>query len=115
MNRRRRLIAAIAAAVTLTAATSAQEAPITSVPPDPSLPAFQGHAFKADPLPPGKVTVPPQNPHMAANPGSNVHNDTWMTDAYQIPGPLGRSLEATSEGGSSAICVSLAFDSHGRI
>ena len=26
-----------------------------------------------------------------ANPFSNIHNDTWMTDAYQRTGPLGRS------------------------
>ena len=32
---------------------------------------------------------------MAANPNSNIHNDTWMTDAYSRRGPLGNSPVAT--------------------
>jgi hypothetical protein len=29
---------------------------------------------------------------MAHNPNSNIHNDTWMTDAYQRRGPTGPKL-----------------------
>jgi hypothetical protein len=52
---------------------------------------------------------------MAKNPNNNIHNDTWMTDAYSRRGPLGRSLVASSEGKPPALCGSLAFDRRGRI
>ncbi len=52
---------------------------------------------------------------MAANPNSNIHNDTWMTDAYNRPGPLGNNLVATSGSLPPSLCGSLTFDSKGRI
>jgi hypothetical protein len=97
------------------AAASAAAAPIESTGPDPSLPSFQGHAAKARPLPPSKVTHAPRIPFMAAGSNGNVHNDAWMTDAYDRRGPLGRSLRTTSDQQRAGICVSIAFDSHGRI
>src|SRR3954470_17744957 len=104
------------AIVTLCAATAtAAASPIESTGPAPSLPAFQGHAARARPLPASKVTHAPENPFMAAGSNGNVHNDTWMTDAYNRPGPLGRSLQTSSEKGRAGICVSIAFDSHRRI
>ena len=33
---------------------------------------------------------PPQHPFMAANPGSNIHDDAYMTDTYRGSGPLAR-------------------------
>jgi len=101
--------------VVCTAAATAAAAPIESTGPAPSLPAFQGSAATARPLPPSKVTHAPQNPFMAVGSNGNVHNDTWMTDAYNRPAPLGRSLQTSSEKGRAGICVSIAFDSHGRI
>ena len=91
--------------------------PIVSVPvPPPSLPAFQGAASIAPPLPASETTFAPQNRFMAPNPNSNIHNDTWMTDAYPTRGgPRGRSLVARSSAASPAVCGSLAFDSRGRI
>lgn len=91
--------------------------PIVSVPvPPPSLPAFQGSASPGVSLAPGKTTFAPQNPFMAPNPFSNIHNDAWMTDSYPAtPGPLGKSLNPTSEAKSPAVCGSLAFDSRSRI
>ena len=50
-----------------------------------------------------------------ANPVSNIHNDTWMTDAYQHAGPLGRNLQATSGAHAPSLCGSLAFDKAGHI
>jgi hypothetical protein len=95
---------------------AATAAPIASAPPAPSLPAFQGSASTAAPLPPDKTTVAPQNPFMAPDPNSNIHNDAWMTDAYPTrPGPLGINPTATSEAKPLAVCGSLAFDSRGRI
>ena len=48
---------------------------------------------------------------MATNPNSNIHNDTWMTDAYQRRGPLGNALVTQSEAKPPSLCGSLAFDS----
>jgi hypothetical protein len=112
-------VAACASALSLgvPGAASAIPVPIVSVPiPPPSLPAFDGAASTAPPLPASKTTFAPQNPFMAPNPNSNIHNDTWMTDSYATRGgPLGRSLVATSEAKPPAVCGSLAFDSRGRI
>ena len=78
----------------------------------PSLPNFTGKAATAHKV---KPAHPPQNPFMADNPNSNIHNDTWMTDAYNRKGPLGNDLLASSEAKSPSLCGSLAFDSKGRI
>lgn len=110
------LVALVGAAVLvwlLSEATSASAAPIQSLGPAPSLPAFQGSAATAHHT--RQVTNPPQNPFMAENPSSNIHNDTWMTDAYHRFGPLGESLVASSFANTPSLCGSLAFDSRNRI
>jgi outer membrane protein assembly factor BamB len=66
----------------------------------------------AAPMP---ATHAPQNPFMARNPDSNIHNDTWMTDAYQRSGPLGRNLQTKTGAHAPSLCGSLAFDKAGRI
>ena len=106
-------VAAIATVALAAGAGSASGASIPSVPPAPSLPAFSGHAFKPKPV--RHPTEPPQNPFLAKDPNSNIHNDTWMTDAYGRPGPLGSSLQATSEKKPLALCGSLTFDTHGQL
>ncbi len=94
-------------------AASASAAPIISLGVS-SLPDYQGHA--AEPHRIRHVPRPEQNPFTAPNPSSNIHNDTWMTDAYRRSGPLGDSPLSTSQGSTrSALCGSLAFDSAGRI
>ena len=103
-------VATFAALAVLVPAASA--APINSLG-LPSLPPFAGAPAKAKKI--ADPTIAPQNPFMAKNPNSNIHNDTWMTDAYQRKGPLGNSLVARSEGKPPALCGSLAFDSRGRI
>jgi hypothetical protein len=60
-------------------------------------------------------TRPPQNPYLAPNPNSNIHNDTWMTDAYQRAGPAGRRLVTSFGSYPPSLCGSLAFDRKGRI
>src|SRR5436190_1480180 len=112
MARALAVMSAAAAVMALTAA-GASALPIPSVPPAPSLPAFQGHASKGKPA--RHRTKPPQNPFLAKNPNSNIHNDTWMTDAYNRPGPLGSDLQATSEGMRPAVCGSIAFDTHWQL
>jgi hypothetical protein len=58
---------------------------------------------------------PPQNPYLAENPKSNIHNDTWMTDTYAIGGPRGRDLRTSLGALPASICGSLTFDRRGRI
>ena len=59
------------------------------------------------------ATRAPQNPFLARDPRSNIHNDTWMTDAYRWRGPLGRSPRAFSGAMPPALCGSLTFHSRG--
>lgn len=70
------------------------------------------------------MLAPPQNPHLAPNPFSNVHNDAWLTDTARIMGPSGRDLVVTSNRLADARrdptsaffdCGALTFDRHGRI
>ena len=89
-------------------AAGATAAPIVSVPPAPSLPDFSGKAFKATPV--KGATKAPQNPYMAKNQKSNIHNDTWMSGTYSWPGPLGRNLVASSGASANSICSTIAFD-----
>jgi hypothetical protein len=57
----------------------------------------------------------PQNPYFAANPGNNIHNDTWMTDAYARGGPTGKSPVTSTGNQPASLCGSLTFDKAGRI
>jgi hypothetical protein len=77
-----------------------------------TLPRYQGAPATAEQL---VHTRAPHNPFMAPNPRSNIHNDTWMTDAYRWAGPLGRSPEAISEAMPPALCGSLTFHSRGYL
>jgi hypothetical protein len=78
----------------------------------PLFPHYQGAAAVPHQL---KHTRAPQNPFMARNPRNNIHNDTWMTDAYAWAGPIGRSPAATSNAMPPALCGSLTFHTHGYI
>jgi hypothetical protein len=101
----------LAAALATAVAGSAAAAPIPDAAPTTLPPATGGPATATA----FTATHAPQNPFMADNPGNNLHNDAWMTDAYNGPGPLGRDLQPASGAMSSALCGSLAFDSKGRI
>ncbi len=52
------------------------------------LPEYIGAPAKPHPLPPANV---PQNPFLAPNQFNYVHNDPWMSDTYEVAGPLGRN------------------------
>ena len=106
-------------------AVSARAAAVTPIPTEaPStLPEFIGEPAdaQAQPIPPARV---PQNPFLAPNPFSYVHNDSWMSDTYDIAGPLGREpvvrtstlADARSYPDSYLFgCAGSAFDSHGRL
>jgi hypothetical protein len=103
--------AAVALLLLAALAPAASADPIADPAPT-TLPQALGAAATATAFP---ATTAPQNPFMATNPNNNLHDDTWMTDAYNRTGPLGADLQATSGAMPPALCGSLAFDTHGRI
>jgi hypothetical protein len=107
-----RLAASFAFVALVALPSSAAAGPIPPGPPT-SLPAFSGTAATPAPVP--DPTIAPQNPFMARNPNNNIHNDTWMTDAYQRSGPLGRSPRTRSGALPASLCGSLTFDRRGQI
>lgn len=55
--------------------------------------------FIAKPAAAQRVEVPPpspQHPFMTRNPWSNIHNDAYMSDTYETPGPLGAGMTRRS-------------------
>ena len=62
---------------------------VGEIPPGPEtdLPDYIGQPAVAKPLPNLGV---PQNPNLAPDPFSIAHSDIWMSDAADLPGPLGR-------------------------
>src|SRR5262245_7989295 len=57
----------------------------------------------------------PQNPYFAPNPNNNIHDDTWMTDAYSRGGPSGKRLVTNLGMQPPSLCGSITFDKKGRI
>ncbi|MEI7625218.1 MAG: hypothetical protein WCK06_03635 [Actinomycetota bacterium] len=101
-----------AVAPTVASARAAAATPIPSGVPT-SLQAVQGAPATAHVV--SDPTIVPQNPFFAANGRSNLHNDSWMTDAYQISGPLGRASVTLSNQIGPSLCGSIAFDKRGRL
>lgn len=52
---------------------------------------------------------------MAPNGKSNMHDNAYMTDTYEVAGPVGNSTEVVSTYRGFAECATVAFDSKGRI
>ena len=93
--------------------TSAAPGGVVPIPNDP-LPG--GPAYLGAPAVPRRIDAqrPPQHPFLAPDPGSNIHNDAYQTDAYAGPGPLGISPSVRSTL-QFAECASLTFDRRGRL
>jgi hypothetical protein len=106
--------AALAAVVVVGLALGAVPAGADPIAPGPatSLPTATGGPVRTQPV---RATRVPQNPGLARNPRSNIHDDTWMTDSYPFSGPLGRASVLGSGAMPPAVCGSLAFDRRGRI
>src|SRR5881275_3021562 len=100
---------AVAAAAFATGPAALAAQPIPEGPN--SLPGFVGKPATPSPI---FAPDPPRHPHMAPNGRSNIHNDAYMTDTYQGPGPLGKGVTRTSVFLSHE-CASLTFDSKNRI
>ena len=109
------LLAPLAAAAL---ASDSAQAQIPGVPPIPipGNPLGDSPKFQGSPATPNPVTgidAPPQHPFMAPNERSNIHNDAYQTDVYEVAGPLGDGAEVSTLFAHE--CASIAFDSGGRI
>lgn len=117
MTHRSRRVAAMILVLSLAAWASGVAAsglPAPPVPGDPlagGVPAYEGEP--ANPRPLNSFPVP-QHPFMAPNGTSNIHNDAYQTDAYTVPGPLGRNVRVRSAF-LAAECASLGFDREGHV
>src|SRR5579875_2745860 len=115
---RRMIVAALGvAALLLSIAVGGTPAGAASRPvPIPGLPApgpaFLGAPATADPV--AGIPPVPQNPYLAPNGDSNIHDDGWQSNTYDRLGPLGDNLEVASSF-LAAECASINFDSAGRI
>ncbi len=85
--------------------------PIPSDPRDLLLEPFAGKPATAKPM--NGLDIP-RHPFMAPNDASNIHNDSYQSDSYDRPGPLGHNLQVTSTL-FVAECATVTFDSRGRI
>jgi hypothetical protein len=114
-------ITVVALAVLAPQVASAQTAgvvpqPIPQGPMAADIKPFVGSPAKPDPF---FVPPVPQNPFMAPNGLSNLHDDAYQTDTYAWSGPLGRGTGTRSAfyPGTALTreCASITFDSHGRL
>jgi hypothetical protein len=78
----------------------------------PAKKVYVGHP--AVPHPIRGVPRTPQNPFMAPNGTSEIHDDGWQTDVTRWPGPLGRAPHTISSY-IQRDCGSTTFDSRGRV
>ena len=122
MRPRRRYRRRALAATTLAVAAACALGPVAVAAPGPAVPIqqppdsallkdFTGRVATPRPM---RVPQVPRHPFMARNGASNIHNDAYQTDAYSVPGPMGRGLQVSSTM-YAAECASVTFDSRGRI
>lgn len=102
------LVALLGVVVTM----SVRDWPIPRLPSDLLVPRHIG-----GPATPRPIEHPPipRNPHLAPNGASSMHNDSYSSDAYTGPGPLGKSPKVTSATYGVRECATVTFDSEGRI
>jgi hypothetical protein len=103
----------IAGVLALGAASAAAQPPLpiptVNVPPAPT--------YIGSPATPNQVTgIPatPQNPFMAPNGESEIHDDGWQTDVNWWGGPLGKQPQQVSSD-LNRDCGSITFDHQGRV
>jgi hypothetical protein len=107
------LVSLLAGAAAVTLTVSVTDAVARPIPQGPALaPAFLG--VPAVPAPVPGVPPVPQNPYLAPNGDSGIHDDGWQTNTYDRPGPLGVAPRTISNS-LIADCASIAFDSAGRV
>ncbi len=92
-------------------ASAAVAAPIPEGPEAGSVPDYIGSPARPRAV---NSAQPPRHPFMAPNGRSNIHNDAYQTDTYQVSGPLGNAMRTLSNF-QGAECASHTFDSRDRI
>jgi len=113
-------------AVVAAPSPSAADDPILTVPPLPTVPGLPIPPGVADALVPTFIGRPakakprahpriPQNPYLAKNGRSSMHNDPYSSDAYRVKGPLGKGLQVRTASYGIRECATIAFDRRGRI
>jgi hypothetical protein len=110
-TRRLCVVAALIVTSGLLAPAAAQGVPIPPGKGEVLSVKFIGRPATADPV---ALPAIPQNPFMAANGKSNIHNDSYMTDSYTWAGPLGRGTKVKSVFARGE-CASITFNSKGQI
>ncbi len=108
---RRPLLAALLTAGLTTAglAAPAAAAPIPDGPGKGFVPAYTGGPATPRPLAGRPV---PANPHQGPVGTSSMHADSYASDTYPFPGPLGRDPEVLNEakgGGLPGLCSTVTF------
>src|ERR1700722_5480216 len=96
-------------------AARAEGVPAIPIPQNPSDLAA-APAFVGAPAVPRAVSAPavPQNPFMAPNGRSNLHDDAYMTNTYTWSAPTGNATQVLSTF-QGADCASVTVDSAGRL
>ena len=57
----------------------------------------------------------PQHPYMASNAGNNMHCDSYESDAYEAPGPVGLETQIVTRSQGFGGYGTVTFDSAGRL
>ena len=110
--RRPLLAALLTAALVVPAAAAAAPAAADPIPDGPGrgfVPAYIGGPATPEPLAGRPV---PANPHQGPVGTSSMHADSYASDAYPFPGPLGRDPEVLNEakgGGLPGLCSTVTF------
>jgi hypothetical protein len=114
-SRRTSPFVALFALCALLSASPAAAVEATPIPQNPAdveaVPAFAGSTAV-----PKRVRAPlvPENPFMAPNGRSNLHDDAYMTNTYTWSAPLGRDMQTLSTF-QAAECASVTVDKEGRL
>lgn len=75
-------------------------------------PSYVGRPTAPHPVP---VAAIPQNPHLARNGASSMHNDASASDTYAWAGPSGLEPEVDTSWFGLEECATLAFDTQDRL
>jgi len=76
------------------------------------MPSYVGRPAAEHPV---QVAAIPQNPHLARNGASSMHNDAAASDTYAWAGPTGLEPEVDTSWFGIEECATLAVDTHDRL
>jgi acetyltransferase-like isoleucine patch superfamily enzyme len=108
------LLTALAAGIVAAPGAAGAASPVNPIPSLSlgSAPSFEGSPAAQKPI--KGVPRSYQNPFMATNGVSEIHQDAWQTDTYRWSGPLGRQPQTFSTL-IGRDCGTITFDARGRL